>query len=133
MEKKSFLLYFDSYTWLSPLTYEEKGTVLDALFLYGLQLQQRDLRPGDYLKETGLWMSESARVVFGFMADSIYRDTMKWKRTVERKMGKKAESARAVKDKPPQDSMLRAIDAMLMMKKALPAGDEGVASVMEGR
>lgn len=132
MEKKSFLLYFDSYTWLSPLTYEEKGVVLDALFLYGLEMHKRDLRPGDFLKESGLWMPEKARAVFGFMADSVYRDTMKWKRTVERKMGKKPETARSVKDKPPQDSMMRAIDAMLKMKKSLPAVDEGVTPAVGG-
>ena len=97
--KKSFLLYFDSYTWLSLLTSEEKGIVLDALFCYGLELRKRELRPGEYLEETGLWIPENARAVFGFMADSIYRDTVKWKKTVEKKMMKNPETM-----KPSQDS-----------------------------
>ena len=77
MEKKSFVLYYDNYVWVSRLCDTDKAYLLDLLFLYGMEVERRDVRPADFLSETGLVVSGELSLVFGFMGDSIYRDTQK--------------------------------------------------------
>lgn len=79
MEKKSFLVYFDSYPWVRLLTLEEKGLLLDALFRYADRVQEEDVRPEAFLASCPE-LPGNAVLVFGFMAGNVYRDTLKWKR-----------------------------------------------------
>lgn len=88
MEKKSFLLYFDSYPWVKELRDEEKGRLLDALFAYAAEAARQGTAPDVFL-EGSRDMAPETWMAFGFMAGNIYRDTMKWRRAQETKAARR--------------------------------------------
>lgn len=100
MKKKSFLLYYDSYTWLHRLSDEEKGRLFEALFLYALAARERLLSPQEYLQQENVKLQEESTMVFGFMADSIYRDTEKWNAAQETKNRRRAAAEATKKEEP---------------------------------
>jgi len=83
-EKKGFLIYTDNTPWVDMLTDEECGKLLKLLMRYAHHVMETGERPLLYLARqcadgTGN-IDERVQLVFGFMADSIWRDTEKWKR-----------------------------------------------------
>ena len=87
--KRSFVLYMDNHVWIRNLSDEQKGRLLDALFDYAEDVCETERRPLVYLEECPHGLKTNTVTVFGFMADTIYRDTLKWKRTQETKEAKK--------------------------------------------
>jgi len=88
--KRSFVLYMDNHVWIRDLSDKQKGRLLDALFDYAEDVCLTGRRPREYLEETLHGMESNTVKVFGFMADSIYRDTGKWKKAQETRAAKKA-------------------------------------------
>lgn len=79
MEKKGFVLYFDSRECLKLLSQKEKGDLLDALFDYAQASAEGGL---DLPDQAG--MSPGCRMAFIFLAGIIRRDTIKWLEKHER-------------------------------------------------
>ena len=77
-EKKSFVLYFDMYPSIHVLPDDQKGMLLDAVFEYA-----RSAAAGKSTPEEALLrfpdMSEACCMAFRFVAETIRRDTEKWK------------------------------------------------------
>ena len=77
-EKKSFVLYFDMYPSIHVLPDDQKGMLLDAVFEYA-----RSAAAGKSTPEEALLrfpdMSEACYMAFRFVAETIRRDTEKWK------------------------------------------------------
>ena len=77
-QKKSFLLYFDMYPSIHILPIEQKGMLLDTMFEYAQAAAERDSPPEEILARYPD-MSQECRMAFRFMAETIRRDTEKWK------------------------------------------------------
>ena len=77
-EKKSFVLYFDMYPSIHILPNDQKGMLLDAVFEYA-----RSAAAEESTQEKVLIrfpdMSEACCMAFRFVAETIRRDTEKWK------------------------------------------------------
>ena len=82
-EKKGFVLYFDTLDCLQCLSPDQRGHLFTALYRYAKDAAEADLPP-----ETALdafpQLCPEARMAFRFMADTVRRDTAKWKRSRER-------------------------------------------------
>ena len=76
-KKKSFLLYFDMYPSIRILHREQKGLLLDTVFEYA-QVAEGGSLPEEVLARYPD-MSQECRMAFRFMAETIRRDTEKWK------------------------------------------------------
>ena len=76
-QKKSFLLYFDMYPSIRILPREQKGLLLDTVFEYAQAAEGGSL-PEEVLARYPD-MSQECRMAFRFMAETIRRDTEKWK------------------------------------------------------
>ena len=62
------------------LTDEECGRLLKLLLRYAREMVETGERPLSFLERTQAQLSEGTKLVFGFMGDSIWRDTEKWKK-----------------------------------------------------
>ena len=76
-KKKSFLLYFDMYPSIRILPREQKGLLLDTVFEYAQAAEGGSL-PEEVLARYPD-MSQECRMAFRFMAETIRRDTEKWR------------------------------------------------------
>jgi len=94
-EKKSFLVYFDNCSWLTNLDYEQQGRLFEALYQYADLIRQELIKPMEFLALGTTDMDGITMMTFGFMADSIYRDTIKWSTAVERRWRRKARAEAA--------------------------------------
>ena len=94
-EKKSFLLYHDNCAWLTGLDYEQQGRLFAALYQYADLIRRKLMTPMDFLELGTVDMAEATMLSFGFMADSIYRDTVKWNAAVEKRLLRAKETAKA--------------------------------------
>ena len=77
-QKKSFLLYFDMYPSIHILPIEQKGMLLDTMFEYAQAAAERDSSPEEILARYPD-MSQECRMAFRFIAETIRRDTEKWR------------------------------------------------------
>ena len=77
-KKKSFLLYFDMYPSIRTLPTEQKGMLLETVFEYAQAAAERGSPPEEILARYPD-MSQECRMAFRFMAETIRRDTEKWK------------------------------------------------------
>lgn len=89
MEKKSFLIYFDSRPMVERLDDAERGKLFLELMRYAEAVKTDRTKVLDYLGEDGRGLSPEAWMAFGFIAGAIYRDTLKWLRTQESKEAKR--------------------------------------------
>ena len=79
-EKKSFLLYFDTYPSIADLPAEQRGELFSALFEYALEEAESPEPVGQSaVLDRHAEMSVAARMAFRFMAKTIQRDTEKWR------------------------------------------------------
>ena len=76
--KKSLLLYFDSYPCLAALPADQRGELLILLFRYAMAADQGPADPEVLLAEYPCLDGE-ARMAYRFLAESVRRDTEKWK------------------------------------------------------
>ena len=77
-EKKSFVLYFDMYPSIHILPNDQKGMLLDAVFEYARSAAAEESTPEQVLLRFPD-MSEACCMAFRFVAETIRRDTEKWK------------------------------------------------------
>ena len=77
-EKKSFVLYFDMYPSIHILPNDQKGILLDAVFEYARSAAAEESTPEQVLLRFPD-MSEACCMAFRFVAETIRRDTKKWK------------------------------------------------------
>ena len=77
-QKKSFLLYFDMYPSIRTLPTDQKGVLLGAVFEYAQAAAERSSPPEEFLNRYPD-MSQECRMAFRFVAETIRRDTEKWK------------------------------------------------------
>ena len=77
-EKKSFVLYFDMYPSIHVLPDDQKGMLLDAVFEYARSAAAGKSTPEEVLLRFPD-MSEACYMAFRFVAETIRRDTEKWK------------------------------------------------------
>jgi len=94
-EKKSFLIYFDNCTWLNALSFEEQGRLFSALYRYAAQIAHELITPMEFLSQNPAEMAGPTMLAFGFMADNIYRDTAKWKTSMQKRLRHKTEEMKA--------------------------------------
>ncbi len=76
--KKSFLLYFDMYPSIRTLSLEQKGRLLEALFEYAWAAAEQGGQAETVLAHHPE-MSPECRMAFHFVAETIRRDTEKWR------------------------------------------------------
>lgn len=77
-QKKSFVLYFDMYPSIRTLPTDQKGFLLEAVFEYAQAAAERGSPPEEVLARHPD-MSQECRMAFRFVAETIRRDTEKWK------------------------------------------------------
>lgn len=84
-EKKSFILYLDSYPMFHMLSPEQRGWLLTAIYAYAQQLSQEEaaVQAGELaimeaVADSIPELEDQTRMAFSFVASSIYRDTLKW-------------------------------------------------------
>lgn len=76
--KKSFLIYFDAYPSISTLPPEQRGELFSALFEYARAEAEAPTDQSDILRRHET-ISTETRMAFYFMAQTIQRDTEKWR------------------------------------------------------
>jgi len=91
MEKRSFLVYMDNFSWVRKLSDEQKGRLFYALFCYAMENCETGIGADAFLEDNEFGMENDCAMAFGFMADSICRDNRKWLRAKEAKEARKAE------------------------------------------
>ena len=83
MGKKSIVLYFDACACLKPLPAEQRGERFTALVEYAQAAVKGSMEP-DPVRERYPAMTLETRMAFSFIADTIRRDTEKWREKQER-------------------------------------------------
>lgn len=76
--KKSFVLYFDAYPCIAALPVEQRGELLLQLYRYAMAVDKAPTDPETILAQYPVLNSEG-RMAFSFLAETIRRDTEKWK------------------------------------------------------
>ena len=76
--KKSFMLYFDAYPSIAALPAEQRGELLVLLYRYAMAAEKAPTDPEEILREFPDLAGET-RVAYRFLAETIRRDTEKWK------------------------------------------------------
>ena len=77
--KKSFVLYFDAYRCLIQLPVDQRGELITALFEYAREAAERpEAEPGELLARHPAMTAETW-MAFSFLAETIRRDTEKWR------------------------------------------------------
>lgn len=84
MEKKSYLIYFDSLHLLELMRDEDCGRLFRELGYFAQETAQHETTVPDYMAAHPI-QNPDIQFCFGFMAGNIYRDTQKWLRTQEGK------------------------------------------------
>ena len=86
-EKKSFLIYFDNFRCINTLSYHQLGILFHALCQYAIAAAEggpdHTITPNEMLKQFSE-IDGFTGIAFTFMADNIYRDTVKWKEKHQR-------------------------------------------------
>ena len=76
--KKSFVLYFDAYPCIAALPVEQRGELLLQLFRYAMAEDKAPTDPETILEQYPVLNGEG-RMAYSFLAETIRRDTEKWK------------------------------------------------------
>lgn len=76
--KKSFMLYFDNYPSIAALPAEQRGELLVLLYRYAMAAEKAPTDPEEILREFPGLAGET-RMAYRFLAQTIQRDTEKWK------------------------------------------------------
>ena len=84
-EKKSFLLYFDSYPSIALLPPDQRGWLFSALFAYAMAAAKQPETWAVEILDQFPDMGGEARMAFRFLSTSICRDTQEWHRRFRRK------------------------------------------------
>lgn len=77
-QKKSFLIYLDSYVHVMVLDAEQRGELFAALFWYAARVAEKGYQDVTAAAAQLTRMTPEAKMAFRFMAEDIQRDTMRW-------------------------------------------------------
>ena len=135
-EKKSFILYLDSYPMFQMLSPEQRGWLLTAIYAYAQQLSQEEaaVQAGELaimeaVADSIPEMEDQTRMAFSFVASSIYRDTQKWYAQRRARTQRKSQKAlsRSAQGNPDSDARIREdMERMRrLMKEAFQEVPEG--------
>lgn len=108
--KKSFVLYFDMFAGIDHLAPAQRGELFSALFDYAQTAAEKPTEP-DAILTRYPEMAPETRMAYRFMAETIRRDTEKWREKRERYV--KAAKTRAEKSR---DSDMRHYNEELQRK-----------------
>lgn len=76
--KKSFMLYFDNFNSIAALPAEQRGELLLLLYRYAIAADKAPIDPEEMLEQYPL-LNDARRMAYRFLAETIRRDTEKWK------------------------------------------------------
>ena len=76
--KKSFMLYFDNFHSIAALPAEQRGELLLLLYRYAIAADKAPIDPEEMLEQYPL-LNDAGRMAYRFLAETIRRDTEKWK------------------------------------------------------
>lgn len=76
--KKSFMLYFDNFNSIAALPAEQRGELLLLLYRYAIAADKAPIDPEEILEQYPL-LNDAGRMAYRFLAETIRRDTEKWK------------------------------------------------------
>ena len=76
--KKSFMLYFDNFNSIAALPAEQRGELLLLLYRYAIAADKAPIDPEEMLEQYPL-LNDAGRMAYSFLAETIRRDTEKWK------------------------------------------------------
>lgn len=76
--KKSFMLYFDNFSSIAALPAEQRGELLLLLYRYAIAADKAPIDPEEMLEQYPL-LNDAGRMAYRFLAETIRRDTEKWK------------------------------------------------------
>ena len=107
--KKSFMLYFDKFPCVAARDAEQRGELLLLLYRYAMAADKAPTDPEEVLRQhPGL--REETRMAYRFLAETIRRDTEKWKEkqrryqeAAARRQGDGAISRQALEQAAPKD------------------------------
>lgn len=77
-DKKSFVLYFDMFPSITGLPPDQRGELFSALFSYARAEAEGPTEQEEIFSQYPD-MGPEARMAFRFMAETIRRDTEKWR------------------------------------------------------
>ena len=100
--KKSFMLYFDNFPCVAALDAEQRGELLLLLYRYAMAADKAPTDPEEVLRQhPGL--REETRMAYRFLAETIRRDTEKWKEKQRRQGDGAMISRKALEQAAPKD------------------------------
>lgn len=76
--KKSFMLYFDNFNSIAARPAEQRGELLLLLYRYAIAADKAPIDPEEMLEQYPL-LNDAGRMAYRFLAETIRRDTEKWK------------------------------------------------------
>ena len=76
--KKSFMLYFDTFNSIAALSAEQRGELLLLLYRYAIAADKAPTDPETILEQYPV-LDGAGRIAYSFLAETIRRDTEKWK------------------------------------------------------
>ena len=76
--KKSFMLYFDNFNSIAALSAEQRGELLLLLYRYAMAADRAPTDPERILEQYPV-LDGAGRMAYSFLAETIRRDTEKWK------------------------------------------------------
>lgn len=85
-DKKSFVLYFDSFPLLALLPAEQRGQLISAVFQFAMGAAQSPPVSQEDILAQFPELSPEARMSFRSLAAAISRDTRTWQRKKEARM-----------------------------------------------
>lgn len=127
--KRNILIYLDNYPMVVSLPPEQRGWLLTILMVYGDRLSRDSATELEDVLDGFPQLTPEAKVVCGFMAGNILRDTQKWlsrqrgRQTYSRPSGPQAGKRTAPVSAEAQDE--RAREEMDRMKRLMDQMREG--------
>lgn len=76
--KKSFMLYFDNFKSIAALSPEQRGELLLLLYRYAMAADKAPTDPKVILEQYPV-LDGAGEMAYCFLAETIRRDTEKWK------------------------------------------------------
>ena len=76
--KKSFMLYFDNFKSIAALSPEQRGELLLLLYRYAMAADKAPTDPKVILEQYPV-LDGAGEMAYSFLAETIRRDTEKWK------------------------------------------------------
>ena len=90
-EKKSFVLYFDSWPLIATLPPEQRGWLLSAVFDFAIRVAKDQNVSKEALLDHYPEMTPDTRMAWGFVCGMIARDTGRWSQQRDSRIQRRAQ------------------------------------------